>query len=691
MGKRAAIIVLVMVGIIGGSFGLRSTAQDVPPFIRPEQRQIEINRRPGLRTFTVPEMVPPPTASRPYPDLPPRYLSLDEAIQIALLNAEVIRVLTGVTASSSGRTIYDVSATNTTIDQAQGRFDPNLSLNNIFNQTDSPGATFDLLNPGFATLFGTQNENYSIDFAISKVNSWGGTSQMSVNSNPTYAEFGLARPLLNPVDRSNVEFRFTQPLLQGGGLRANQVPILVARINTERSFFQYKDSVQELVRGVVEAYWALVFARTDLWARENQVEQSRYALDVIRGRRLAEFGPDNLADEAQAEVAYYNFRATLLSSQANVLQREEALRNILRLPPTDGYRLVPVTPPRRDLVVPDWNRMVMLAEENRPDIIELKLILDADRQQLLQARNQAQPRLDAVAAYRWNGLEGVRLDGSRFESTPGQFTDWTLGVNFSVPLGLRQSRAVVRQQELLIARDRANLEQGIHQMINLLSLSYRNNDLFYSQYELYRQTREAARKNLEAQFFRYDAGLNRIFLDVLQAITSWGNSVSAEAQALTQYNTQLATLERQTGTILEAHGIRFFEERDGFVGPLLTEAYYSTRLLPSDNDWRYPAGDQPSEENFDLQVPNFTRRRGERVDPGIPNLDPNENLNPNGQSPLLPRPLDLIPPNDQPPPIDDSSMRMEPIFSQTSYFDRQRDPTIDRASSSRRLPMSARR
>ena len=42
----------------------------------------------------------------------------------------------------------------------------------------------------------------------------------------------------------------SQPLFRGGGLAANRAPIVVARIDTERSFFQYKDSVQELVRSV---------------------------------------------------------------------------------------------------------------------------------------------------------------------------------------------------------------------------------------------------------------------------------------------------------------------------------------------------------------------------------------------------------------------------------------------------------
>ena len=38
-----------------------------------------------------------------------RFLSLNEALRRALENSEVIRVLAGVSATSSGRTIYDLS------------------------------------------------------------------------------------------------------------------------------------------------------------------------------------------------------------------------------------------------------------------------------------------------------------------------------------------------------------------------------------------------------------------------------------------------------------------------------------------------------------------------------------------------------------------------------------------------------
>ena len=100
---------------------------------------------------------------------------------------------------------------------------------------------------------------------------------MGVNATPRQFQPGVFP--LNPELRSSLELSYTQPLLQGGGLGVNLAPIVLARIETERSFFQFKDSVQDMVRGVVEAYWSLVFARTDVWVLDQQVKQLQFAYD----------------------------------------------------------------------------------------------------------------------------------------------------------------------------------------------------------------------------------------------------------------------------------------------------------------------------------------------------------------------------------------------------------------------------
>ncbi len=248
-----------------------------------------------------------------------------------------------------------------------------------------------------------------------------------------------------------------------------------------------------------------------------------------------------------------------------------------------------------------------IAQQQRPDIIELKLILEADQQRLILAENEARPDLNTSMLYRWNGLSG-EVPGAIVRSGAGQLTDWGVSVNFSVPFGLRAGRAGVRRQELTIARDRANLEQGLHAMTHLLALNLRNLDQFFEQYGAIREVRDAATQNLVQQAAEFKSG-RTIFLNVLQAITDWGNSVSNEARALALYNIELANIERATGTILDTHGVRFFEERFAAIGPLgeRRPRCYPAQARPSPNTDRYTDGDKPAEESFNLTPPIRSR------------------------------------------------------------------------------------
>jgi outer membrane protein TolC len=614
MGFRTIVLTVCAFAVMLAYSAKFTYAQQPFPFIFPEERTIKIRDPSELRPARIPNTPPPPTVSN-REDFPPRQLSLDDAIRTALANSEVVRVLSGVSASSSGRTIYDVAVQNTGIDEANAAFDPTLQVNNSFNRIDRPS------NSNGNTIIGNQGDNYNLDLDLSKKTVTGGTFNLGVNATPSKQAqdpFILQNPtFLNPRAPSSADLSYTQPLLRGMGRPANLAPIVLARIETERSYFQLKSSVQALVRSVVEGYWEVVLARTNVWARLQQEKQSKGALDLAEARLRAGLG--DLGDISQARLAYNNFRASLITAEANLLQREAALRNVLGVPPYDPEQIVPVTPPTLDRITPDWTELLELAQERRPDLIELKLILEADEQRLLQANNQALPQLDAVGLYRWNGLEGQLPNGTTLSSRPGQFTDWTLGVNFSVPLGLRQSRANLRRQELVISRDLANLDQGVHAASHILAGNLRSLAQYYEQYDAYRAARDAAETNLKAQYAEYRNG-RTILLNLLQGITDWGNAVSAEAQALLQYNTELANLEQQTGTILETHGVRFFEERFNAIGPLGRLGHgrsYPGTTTPDLNGDRYPAGERPSEDVFELETPELPRRRH-----AIPSMEP---------------------------------------------------------------------
>jgi outer membrane protein TolC len=570
-----------------------------------EQQNVMVRDPAALPPARLPNLPPPPTVAADSPG-PPREvwnLSLNEAVRITLENAKAIRVFTGLSAANSGSTIYDAAIANTVIDQQQARFDPTFAAAQSHTRTENPGLLSTQFSPAPFAIDGVGIDTDHTSVGLNKVNALGGRTNVGLVRD--YTELNGASLNLNPEERKALELSYTQPLLQGGGFQFNLAPIVIARLDTERSYFQFKDATQELVRGTIEAYWNLVLARVQSWAAEIQVEQAEEAYKIADARLKAGIGEKG--NEAQAKVTLSQFRASLIAARANVLDREAALRNVIGLPPADGKEIVPVSAPANMRLRPDWDALLRFAEQRRPDIIELKLVLEADAQRKIQAENAALPQLDANVLYRWNGLSGrLPTTGERISSDPGQFTDWSVGINFSVPLGLRNGRAQVRQQDLIILRDRANLDQGLHAAGHDLAITTRGLESSFEQYLVYRDTRAAALDNVLVQMANWKTGRPVLYLNVLQALNDWGAAINSEARTLIDYNVLLANLERQTGTILETHGLVFVEERFRAAGPLCLpghERMYSRDFKPSGEPTKYPGSGQPGENTFDLKKP----------------------------------------------------------------------------------------
>jgi outer membrane protein TolC len=585
--------------------------------ILPEQTQLPIRDPSQLPSAPPPPLPPPRTVTDTQPQTGEWRMSLDQAIRIALKNANVIRVLTGISAQSSGRTIYDAPIFNTAVDVAQARFDPVVEWISRYDHTELPRATLNPFGDPETVILGSIQDQYFNQVRATKTNVLGGQWDLIWLENPkgvstrgpaNLLDFINRSPLpLNPSNNDSLQLGYTQPLLQGGGFLVNTAPIVIARIDTERSFFQYKDSVQELVRGVIEAYWNLVQARVEVWARQIQVDTAQE--QASREAARLKVGLASRSDEAQARTSYNRFRANLIAAKANVLTREGALRNILGLPPSDHMEIVPDSAPTDQRYKAEWKALLELIEQRRPDIVELKLILEADQVRLVQAENQALPRLDLQTLYRWNGLTGEMPNGQRIATSLGEFTDWTVAVNFSVPLFLREGRARVRERSLTIARDRANLEQGLHQATHQVAIVIRDLDSAYEQYLAFKETRAAADTNLRVQLAQFGVGRS-IYLTVLQALNDWGDAVSSEAQQLINYNVALARLERESGTILETHGLVFAEERFRAASPAGFLGHgrdYPAALPPTGKPTLYPPTKEPGENFFDLQKPTRTR------------------------------------------------------------------------------------
>ena len=168
-------------------------------------------------------------------------------------------------------------------------------------------------------------------------------------------------------------------------------------------------------------------------------------------------------------------------------------------------------------------------------------------------------------------------------------------------------RAQLRRQELIIARDRANLQQGLHNALHQLALRYRNLQEAFAQYELAQEAHGAAENESRAT-----NGAIRRWPDELHQLSVWrlpigAMLVSSEGFQLAQYNSELASLERETGYHLR-------DARYSLRGRMVSVHWPTGVGLDGAAAIRidcelgpqgsvYPATDKPAEEAFNLKEP----------------------------------------------------------------------------------------
>lgn len=551
-------------------------------------------------------------------------LPLSEVVQYTLYNSQVLRQI-GVRVQSAApetisRTLISPVAVTTTYDPAltesvtglsvgspfQGsgteaalsEFDATLDASVFWEKNRRPqnrpdsGVGADFFPPIFAQDTGTFTSGITKTTAVGT--RFGFRNNTSYEKNNTDESF---RPLASDWT-TNFEASFQHPLLQGGGVQYNRIAgpmtfdqysaglgnpidgVMIARIRTDQSLADFEGAVRNVIRDVEDAYWELYFAYRDLEARKlgRDSAQESWRKTAALFRTGSKGG--SAADEARARIQFYQFHAQVETALTELFRAENRLRFVMGLSSSDGRLIRPSDEPTTARVAFDWAGIHSEALTRREEVRREKWEIKRRELELVAARNFLLPRLDAVGRYRWLGLGDDLISGARGSSafnepgstafgvlTSGEFQEWQLGLQLSVPIGFRSQLSGIRHQELLLARERALLQDLELEISHQVSDAIRELDLQYGLVQTNFNQRVAAEAEVTANEAAYRANIATLDL-LLDSQARRAQAESAYYRSLVDYNRSIMNVHYRKGSLLEYDGVYLAE------GPWPAKAYF---------------------------------------------------------------------------------------------------------------------
>ncbi len=538
-------------------------------------------------------------------------LSLDEAIQIAVSRSSVLRDLGGtvVRYPESVRTILEPSKVSSDarfgMEAALSEFDATLATSVTAEKNDRMINNF--VASGGTRFFRQDLINFQSQ--ISKVAATG--TRMTLRGTSIYDFNNASFNRFPSVWDSLVEAEFRQPLWQGAGARFNRlagpnsVPgfyngVLIARVNTDISVADFEMGLRDLVSNVENAYWDLYFAFRDLDAKIQLRNSSLEAWKRIKVLVESDQASGQIEREVQAREQYFRYEEEVQNALAGTLQQsttnnngssggsfrgvggvlvsERRLRLAMGLPITDNRMIRPADEPTLAKVGFDWVDISDDAIARRPELLKQRLLVKRREMEYVAARNFLLPRFDVIGRYRFRGLgrdligtqEGLPPDptdpqgyfalGSLANLANGNFQEWQLGGEVSMPVGFRRGWAAVRNAQLHLARDKAVLEEQERQVMHDLSNALGDMQRAYQIMETTYNRRLAAQQNVEILQFRLQSSQPISAEQVLEGQRRLAEADIQYHRALVEHILAIKNVHFEKGTLLEYGHIQLAEQ-----------------------------------------------------------------------------------------------------------------------------------
>lgn len=539
-------------------------------------------------------------ALKPPTDAEIRWLSLAEAIQMALSNNPIVRV--------DGDFLSSRNSLLVSPDQSPSIYDVAITMNGFqIGQRGPQAALADFMPRLTTSMFWTRDENVQnnlfqsgglapgntlyqegANFRSRLETVFGNGASIALRGDIDYSLNNAPARLFGSVNTGTIGAEFRQPLLQGFGTDYTQIAgpiarsnptilgvnqgVAIARINADMSVVQFVANVRNQIFDVTQVYWDLYQAFARYETQRKISSGLKKIWDQVKTKMEKGLEGGGAADEAQAADNYYQSQETQRQALADIYETEVRLRRLLGLAYHDGKLLRPSDVPQTQPLDVDWPYQLGEALSRRVELQKQKMAIRSLQLQLKAANSLVQPRGDFVARYRLNGFGNELWAGSDNEtlSTPGNLnsfvhslfrgdqTGWDLGFEVSVPFGFLAERAQVQSLEWRLAKAMTALSaqelEIQHELRNAIIRMRRWHMVLLAA----EKRKDAATRRVTAYSKEFELGRKSADL-VLRAEISNGEAQVAYYRAMAEYNKALSNLSYRSGLILTEYNVNIHE------------------------------------------------------------------------------------------------------------------------------------
>jgi outer membrane protein TolC len=383
-------------------------------------------------------------------------------------------------------------------------------------------------------------------------------TQNVITGGTVTANYELARnasnslqSLFNPNYDGLVSLNVTQPLLQGAGTAYARALIQIQKLGVSIANENFKSTVLTTILNVETAYYNLVYARKNYLVGQDNVKLNQINLDETTTKRQTGVLTD--LDVVTAQSGLATAQSQLITDRQAVENAEDALYEAMGEREFKTAVGVVDFPPLPSTDV-SFFVSYKLARDNGPNLAIAQDMIEQLKLDALRAKRANLPTLNVTGGAGWTDTQHSYGSASN-NLWPGPGYNWNAGANFSIPIGMRATRAAYRQARDAMISEQITYDQTDQQLIVQVRSDVRAVTADVENVTATTQAEVLSQKQYDLQKAKFDAGLATSY-DTLQAQITLEQARVARIQAEVNLRLALANLHFLEGTTLDTYRVK---------------------------------------------------------------------------------------------------------------------------------------